>query len=215
MDEVPALLQVGLPDEGVGIDGCLIHEFRCVQQVCPVVYQVQCADRQQEKRGDITERVGKVTAGQVRAVARGIRAEEGNIEVGARVNSPHRQGLAEVFFMFLQSHIRGYVEKPAEPDRGIDHKAGQIREALAEFSLQERVQDNVEVFQVVEKIRYAVAHRFRRDFHVVFCNRYHDIPVESVIECVEGAVGILIRVRVDFTINGLRAGTAREQGRCK
>ena len=182
MDEVPALLQVRLPDKRVGIDGCLLHEFRCFQQVCPVIEQVQERNRQQVKRRDIRERVGKVTAGLVRGVTRGVRAEERYIQVSALVDSPYRQGLAEVFFMFLQSHVRGDVDQAAESDGGVDHEAGYVGEALAEFTLQERVQYDVQVFQVIEKIRNTVAHRFRYGFHIVFRDGYHDIAVEIVIE---------------------------------
>ena len=37
VDQVPALLQVGLAGKGVGIDGGLLDEFRSLQQVCPVI----------------------------------------------------------------------------------------------------------------------------------------------------------------------------------
>ena len=84
--------------------------------------------------------------------------------------------------MLFQPHVRGNIEQSAEPNCGVDHETGQVGEALAEFSLQERVQYDIQVFQVIEKIRNAVAHRFGSGFHVVFRDGYHDIPVEIVIE---------------------------------
>ena len=157
----------------------------------------------------------KVTAGHIRAVARSVRAEERYVQVSALVDPPYRQGLAEVLIIFLQSHWRGNIEQPADPDRGIHHEPGYVRESLAELSLQERVQNYVQVFQVIEEIRNSVTHRFRRDFYIVPCNRGHDMPVQRVIEFIEGPVGIFIRVRVDFSVNDLIAGATRKQGRCE
>ena len=99
------------------------------------------------------------------------------------------QGDAEIIVVIGDADMRGHVDQPAQPHRGIDHDPAQRLHRLVAVALQHVIGQHDGLMQVGGEIVHALARRLRHHGAVAVIHRTGDIVLDPDVKGEDVAVG--------------------------
>lgn len=187
VDQEQTPLAVSFPDKHVAIQRGLVNKLENPFSPRPLVYARGRACGKGDYgfwrvRANVVQRVGGSTNHQPRKIAERTRTKHGQYQVSAFASSPYPKSLTEVLFVAGQPYFGRRVKQPADSERAVDNEAARVGKTLQAFSLQEIVEKDVDVAEVIEKIRNRQPDAVREDFYIGIGNRFYNRLVQCVIK---------------------------------
>ncbi len=173
-------MQIGVADEDIAAaedrplrlqqTRAIMNDPQCIQHVA-VPHRMQVYQR-------VHQRVQRPRKG---VPERGRTPERQN-HVGARRDTPNREGLTPVFLMLPEPDPGGGIEQPPQPDGRIDDDTTEIAGARFHLALQQIVDRIAHIVEVAKYIADPAPQKPRRHGPVTLCHRLQNLAVGEIIE---------------------------------